>query len=45
MKKINNNTYEIEINDVKYLVKERNIDSNKGDFGKAGIYGLLLSHK
>ena len=39
MKKIDNNTYEIEINDVKCLVKERNIDSNKGDFGKAGIYG------
>ena len=39
MKKINNNTYEIEISDVKDLVKERNINSNKGDFGKAGIYG------
>ena len=44
MKKINNNTYEIEINDVKYLVKERNIDSNKGDFGKAGIYGGSIEY-
>ena len=44
MKKINNNTYEIEINDVKYLVKERNIDSNKGNFGKAGIYGGSIEY-
>lgn len=39
MRKIDNNTYEIEISDLKFLLKERNIDSNKGDFGKAGIYG------
>ncbi len=44
MNRINNNTYEIEINDVKDLVKERNIDSNKGDFGKAGIYGGSLEY-
>ena len=44
MKKIDNNTYEIEINDVKDLVKERNIDSNKGDFGKAGIYGGSIEY-
>ena len=39
MKKIDNNTYEIVSSDVKDLLKERNSDSNKGDFGKAGIYG------
>lgn len=44
MKKIDNNTYEIEIIDVKDLVKERNIDSNKGDFGKAGIYGGSIEY-
>ena len=44
MNRINNNTYEIEISDVKDLVKERNIDSNKGDFGKAGIYGGSLEY-
>ena len=44
MKKIDNNTYEIEISDVKDLVKERNIDSNKGDFGKAGIYGGSIEY-
>ena len=44
MNRINNNTYEIEINDVKDLVKERNIDSNKGNFGKAGIYGGSLEY-
>ena len=44
MNRINNNTYEIEINDVKDLVKERNKDSNKGDYGKAGIYGGSLEY-
>ena len=44
MNRINNNTYEIEISDVKDLVKERDIDSNKGDFGKAGIYGGSLEY-
>lgn len=44
MNKINNNTYEIKISDVKDLVKERNIDSNKGDFGKAGIYGGSIEY-
>ncbi len=44
MNRINNNTYEIEISDIKDLVKERNIDSNKGDFGKAGIYGGSLEY-
>ena len=39
MRKIDNNTYEIDTKDVKDLLKERNIDANKGDFGKAGIYG------
>ena len=34
MKKKDNNTYEIKINDVKKLVKERDINSNKGNFGK-----------
>lgn len=37
MKQIDNNTYEIENRDVKELLQERAIDSNKGDFGKAGI--------
>ena len=44
MNRINNNTYEIEISDVKFLLKERDIDSNKGDFGKAGIYGGSLEY-
>ena len=44
MKKIDNNTYEIENSDVKDLVKIRNIDSNKGDFGKAGIYGGSIEY-
>lgn len=44
MNRIDNNTYEIEISDVKDLVKERNINSNKGDFGKAGIYGGSIEY-
>lgn len=44
MNRINNNTYEIEISDVKFLLKERDIDSNKGYFGKAGIYGGSLEY-
>ena len=44
MNRINNSTYEIEISDVKFLLKERDIDSNKGDFGKAGIYGGSLEY-
>ena len=44
MRKIDNNTYEIKSNDVKVLLKERNIDSNKGDFGKAGIYGGSIEY-
>ena len=44
MNRINNNTYEIEISDVKFLLKERDIDSNKGDFCKAGIYGGSLEY-
>ena len=44
MNRIDNNTYEIEISDVKDLVKERNINSNKGDFGKAGLYGGSLEY-
>ena len=44
MNRIDNNTYEIEISDVKDLVKERDIDANKGDFGKAGIYGGSIEY-
>ena len=44
MNRIDNNTYEIEISDVKDLVKERNINSNKGDFGKIGILGGSLKY-
>ena len=44
MKQIDNNTYEIENRDVKELLQERDIDSNKGDFGKAGIYGGSLEY-
>ena len=44
MNRIDNNTYEIEISDVKDLVKERNINSNKGDFGKAGLYGGSIEY-
>ena len=44
MKKVDNNIYEIENRDVKDLLKERDINSNKGDFGKAGIYGGSLEY-
>ncbi len=44
MKQIDNNTYEIENRDVKELLQERDINSNKGDFGKAGIYGGSLEY-
>ncbi len=44
MNRINNNTYEIEVNDIKDLFKKRDKDSNKGDFGKAGIYGGSLEY-
>ena len=44
MRKIDNNTYEIEIKDVKDLLKGRDIDANKGDFGKAGIYGGSIEY-
>ena len=44
MKKVDNNIYEIENSDVKDLLKERDINSNKGDFGKAGIYGGSLEY-
>lgn len=39
MKKIDNNIYEVDISDIRYLFPIRDIDCNKGDFGKAGIYG------
>ena len=44
MKQIDNNIYEIENIDVKELLQERDIDSNKGYFGKAGIYGGSLEY-
>ena len=44
MKKVDNNIYEIENSDVKDLLKERDINSNKGNFGKAGIYGGSLEY-
>lgn len=44
MRKIDNNTYEIKSSDVKDLLKERNIYSNKGDFGKVGIYGGSIEY-
>ena len=44
MRKIDNNTYEIDNNDVKDLLKGRDIDANKGNFGKAGIYGGSLEY-
>lgn len=44
MKKLDNNIYEIENSDVKDLLKERNNNSNKGDFGKAGIYGGSIEY-
>ena len=34
----------IEIKDIKNLFKERNSESNKGDFGKAGIYGGSIEY-
>ena len=39
MKKIDNNTYIIDVKDIKTLFNKRKFNSNKGDFGKAGIYG------
>lgn len=39
MKKIDNNIYEVDISDIRCLFSIRDIDCNKGDFGKAGIYG------
>ena len=34
----------IEVKDIKDLFKERNSESNKGDFGKAGIYGGSIEY-
>lgn len=34
----------IEIKDIKNLFKERNSESNKGDFGKVGIYGGSIEY-
>ena len=44
MRKIDVNTYEIGNNDVKVLLMKRDKDSNKGDFGKAGIYGGSIEY-
>ena len=44
MRKIDVNTYEIGNNDVKGLLMKRDKDSNKGDFGKAGIYGGSIEY-
>ncbi len=35
---------EIKIDDIKYLFKKRNIDVNKGDFGKVGILGGSIKY-
>ena len=43
MQKVDN-IKEIEIKDIKNLFKERNSESNKGDFGKAGIYGGSIEY-
>lgn len=39
MKKLDNNIYSCDISDIDSLFQERDCDCNKGDFGKAGIYG------
>ena len=39
MKKVDNNIYEIENSDVKDLLKERDINSNKGDLVKLVYMG------
>ncbi len=44
MKKIEQNIYEIEVYDVKNLFKNRDLNANKGDFGKVGIYGGSISY-
>ena len=44
MRKMDVNTYEIGNNDVKNILKKRDKDSNKGDFGKAGIYGGSIEY-
>ena len=43
MQKVDN-IKEIEIKDIKNLFKERNSESNKGDFGKVGIYGGSIEY-
>ncbi len=44
MREIGNSIYEIESNDIKYLFKKRNSEVNKGDFGKAGLYGGSIEY-
>ena len=39
MKKVDNNIYEVDVSDIRCLFPMRDIDCNKGDFGKTGIYG------
>ena len=39
MKKVDNNIYEVDVSDIRCLFPMRDIDCNKGDFGKMGIYG------
>ena len=34
----------IEVSDIKDLFKKRDINANKGDFGKAGIYGVSIEY-
>ncbi len=44
MIKKDNNIFEVNISDIKELFLKRDINSNKGDFGKAGIYGGSLEY-
>lgn len=44
MKRKDNNTYEINSNDIKDLFIKRDPNCNKGDFGKAGIYGGSIEY-
>ena len=44
MLQINEFTYEIEANDLKEIFKERQSDTNKGDYGYVGILGGSLEY-
>lgn len=44
MLQIDDKIYEIDLKDIKFLFNKREVDSNKGDFGKAGLIGGSLEY-